>query len=66
MKKPSLPVFSSADDVRPGRRRLLQGAAALAGAGLLPALGTPSAHAANDASVVETTCGKVRGVRNGA
>ncbi|HTJ88612.1 MAG TPA: carboxylesterase/lipase family protein [Acidocella sp.] len=57
-----LPGMSREACARPGRRRLLQGAAALAGAGLL---GVRAARAMNATPVVETTAGKLRGVQDG-
>lgn len=55
--------MTSEAGARPGRRQLLQGAAALGGASFL---GLHNAHAMTPALVVETTCGKLRGVQNGA
>jgi para-nitrobenzyl esterase len=59
----TIPSMSNEACARPGRRRLLQGAAVLGGASLL---GLRDARAMTPAPVVETTCGKLRGVRNGA
>ena len=54
---------SSEACAQPGRRRLLQGAAAFGGASFLS---LHDARATTSAPVVETACGKLRGVRNGA
>src|ERR1700722_11725654 len=59
----TIPGLSAESCALPERRRLLKGAAALAGASLVTMRG---AQAANAAPVVETTCGKLRGVRHGA
>ena len=50
---------------QPTRRTLLKGVAAIAGAGMLPVLATRGAYAAAAEPVVETTCGKVSGAREG-
>jgi para-nitrobenzyl esterase len=59
----TIPALSAESCALPERRRLLKGVAALAGASLVTMRG---AQAANAAPVVETTCGKLRGVRHGA
>ncbi|MEA3119423.1 MAG: para-nitrobenzyl esterase [Paraburkholderia sp.] len=65
MTSATVPGGSHNSCAHPARRTLLKGVAAIAGVGALPALGARGAYAAGAEPVVETTSGKVRGIREG-
>jgi para-nitrobenzyl esterase len=61
----AIPGSSDNSCAQPARRTLLKGVAAIAGVGVLPAFSAHGAYAATAEPVVETTSGKVRGIREG-